>query len=504
MHKINIMSKSSSSDLFHFIKSLDKKEKKYFRRFASSRPGGTEAKYVKLFDAIKKQDEYSEEKIIGSLKISGKPRLANMKKHLHNLVLHAMRDLHAGGKMESRLNELSETIPLLFEKGLYSQCIKTLRSARKLAYEKEDFSELLHLIEWEKRMAEARVYGGFSRNINDIENEEKMLSEKLQIMRNYQNIRYYIHRHYSGNGFARTKKEQQIYLDLLKKDALRNRKEKLPYNAQCDYYFARGVCYFATSDWEKCYSNQKSLIAFMEAYPGRLQYEKRKYLTTLTNFFAILRLMGKYDECIPVLSKIRSIHFDDRANTLELDMYASTGDFKKGLPLAKKTEHKMQHSSGTPYENTVDIFNITYTYFGLADYNSSLKWINKIINNEANAKTDIYCFAKILNLIIHFELGNTELLEYIVKSTYGYLYRRKRLYKFETCVLDFIRNKISRTASRGELLNSFKSLRTDLTRLSHDPFEKQALEYFDFISWLDSKIENRPFADIVREKAGRV
>ncbi len=37
--------------------------------------------------------------------------------------------------------------------------------------------------------------------------------------------------------------------------------------------------------------------------------------------------------------------------------------------------------------------------------------------------------------------------------------------------------------------------------LSEDPFENRLLELFDFISWVESKIENRSFGDIIRKKA---
>lgn len=39
-----------------------------------------------------------------------------------------------------------------------------------------------------------------------------------------------------------------------------------------------------------------------------------------------------------------------------------------------------------------------------------------------------------------------------------------------------------------------------MEKLLKIPYESKALEYFDFVSWLESKIENRPFAEVVREK----
>ena len=46
-------------------------------------------------------------------------------------------------------------------------------------------------------------------------------------------------------------------------------------------------------------------------------------------------------------------------------------------------------------------------------------------------------------------------------------------------------------------------MKAELEEISKDPFEKKALEYFDFISWLESKITGQPFANIVRAKALR-
>src|SRR5439155_27309205 len=109
----------------------------------------------------------------------------------------------------------------------------------------------------------------------------------------------------------------------------------------------------------------------------------------------------------------------------------------------------------------------------------------------------------ILNLIVHYELGNEDILPYIVKSTYRFLYNRNRLYKFENSVLGFIAKKLPHITTGQEITEAFKKLKAELQEITKDPFEKRALEYFDFISWLESKIENRPFAEIVRENEHR-
>ena len=147
-------------------------------------------------------------------------------------------------------------------------------------------------------------------------------------------------------------------------------------------------------------------------------------------------------------------------------------------------------------------YNLSYLYFGARDYSLSLKWLNKILH-ETNIDTreDIHCFARIFILIIHFELDNHDLLEYIVKSTYRFLYKRKRLFEVETSILNFIRQKLPKINRQEKLLNSFKELKIELEQITQNPIGKKALAYFDYISWLKSKIENKSFADTIKEKA---
>ena len=49
----------------------------------------------------------------------------------------------------------------------------------------------------------------------------------------------------------------------------------------------------------------------------------------------------------------------------------------------------------------------------------------------------------------------------------------------------------------------YKNFHDELIILSKDNFEKTVFEYFDFISWTKSKLENVPFRRIVEEKAQR-
>jgi hypothetical protein len=73
------------------------------------------------------------------------------------------------------------------------------------------------------------------------------------------------------------------------------------------------------------------------------------------------------------------------------------------------------------------------------------------------------------------------------------------VYEFEFSVLNFARRSF-RVKTDKELRELFIELRDDLFKISAKPFEKNALDELDLISWLSSKIENRPLAEILRRK----
>ena len=127
-------------------------------------------------------------------------------------------------------------------------------------------------------------------------------------------------------------------------------------------------------------------------------------------------------------------------------------------------------------------------------------WLNTVLNDpHRDKRDDIYAFAKILNLMVHFELGNIDLLEYITNSTYRFLKKRKKLYKIETYFMQLLK-KMMNTALEHELKEAYKEFLFNLSRIRNDEYERGAYVYFDFTSWAESKIENKSFREVLERK----
>jgi hypothetical protein len=75
----------------------------------------------------------------------------------------------------------------------------------------------------------------------------------------------------------------------------------------------------------------------------------------------------------------------------------------------------------------------------------------------------------------------------------------QKVHKFEETTLDFIKKLIkSKTDEQyKETMIEYKAI---FEVLEKDPYERVALKSFDIISWLESHLTGRSFADIAREK----
>jgi hypothetical protein len=100
---------------------------------------------------------------------------------------------------------------------------------------------------------------------------------------------------------------------------------------------------------------------------------------------------------------------------------------------------------------------------------------------------------------VHYELGNFDLLEYIIKSTYRYLNKRQRDHDVEVVILDHMK-QLARKKSKVGNTEIFISLKKELeSQLDHGS-SKVLLEYFNYPLWVESKISGQSFKKTAKEK----
>jgi hypothetical protein len=153
-------------------------------------------------------------------------------------------------------------------------------------------------------------------------------------------------------------------------------------------------------------------------------------------------------------------------------------------------------------KHTVLIFyyKIACLYFGSNSFRVAVKWLNQIINEpDTGLREDLHSFARILRLICYFEMGDAEMIEMNTRATYRFLLRKKEFGKYEEHILKFLR-EVQNVYSAKEVIANFNTLKTQMLRLERDTYERRAFNYFDIISYLESKIEGKTIEEVVKAK----
>jgi uncharacterized protein YqgV (UPF0045/DUF77 family) len=505
-----------STELFQLVKSLSKSEKRYFTLTSSLQSG--EKNYMKLFDAIGGMEHYDEAEL--KRKYANESfvnHFASEKNHLYSLILKSLRGFYVDKSTASILQEQLCNIELLVDKALYKECGKIIRKAKIIAYNYEKYYYLLDLIDWEKTLVEEEyLRGDFDKDLTQLVEEENDCLEKLKNLAEYQMLYSEINYVFRTGGYIRTVEEKAMLDKISKHDLVKNDKMALSKKAATACYYIRGLCAYTERNLDTAHVNFKSVVQIMEDNPTIMNELSPRYVKALNNVMFSYMDYADWDNAIAIIKKLKGLvsqkGFESISIQLKLFTYPhnaellvciSRGDFKRAIkavvPSVLKGLVKYDVKINDE-EIMLFYYNISRIYFGANDYKNSLKYINLVLNNsEKRLREDVYTFARLINLIIHYQLGNYDLLDYTIKSAKRFVTNSQKNYKFETVFLTEFK-KLLKNRDADAMLDLYKRFKSELQKVLKDPYEQAANEYFDFIPWLDSKIENKTFEEIVKSK----
>ncbi|MEI9909873.1 MAG: hypothetical protein WDO71_09495 [Bacteroidota bacterium] len=189
--------------------------------------------------------------------------------------------------------------------------------------------------------------------------------------------------------------------------------------------------------------------------------------------------------------------------TSKINLNFLEGRFTEGLKLVPHIEEKLKEYELYLDRHRVLVFyyKIACLYFGSGNNEKAIKYLSKIINQKTSLRTDLQCYARLLHLIAHYELGNFELLEYLTKSVYRFMAKMESLSQVEEEMFKFLRHSFDIGAKA--LKPEFEKLLSKLKQYEGNPLETRAFAYLDVISWLESKINGVNVQDVIREKYKR-
>lgn len=509
-----------SDDLFQLIKSMSKSEKGYFKKFASKHTIGEKNIYVKLFDAMDRLDEYNEQQI--KKKFAGEKfadKLYSTKNYLFNLILKALSSYHAEKFAVSKLNMMMIELNVLFEKGLYKQ-FKTLLN-KAIAMAKENDKPIYLALLYNKALTSLAT--DYYAN-NEVFDYEKLKSDSMKNLKNLSlneeyDILYndmFMFTKQTGN--IRNEKDLDKLNSIFRNPLMQDISNAKTFDSKFKFYTILGHYYRIVDDRPNWLKYRKELVLLMESDKKYIKENPRSYVLALNNYLHACVITDKNSEYEISMKKLKlfSKQFENKKEYLEIQsrIFLLISDLELNYSIrslktdslksiAGRIETGFRHFGNSIIESRkLSIYNrMAYSFFLIKDFDKSIEYLNRILN-ASNPKIDPEqnIFARIRSLIVHFEAGNYDLLEYTVKSTRRFLEKSNRIFKFEKLILDFIA-KAMNYSDDEQRLGLYEELKYSIEKISNDKFEKNVLEQFDFVSWIESKLSHTGILNILKKKA---
>jgi hypothetical protein len=509
------MARQQTDLLFKLIKSLSKAEKRNFKLYSNRVGDGESLKYLTLFDLVDKQNDYNEEEILKKAPEIKPAQLPNLKANLTKNLLVSLRLSSQLSDVDIMLRQQIDYAKIMYNKALYRQSLVMLNKAKQQAKKYERQLLYFEMIEFEKLIESQYITRSLENRAEQLTQESDMLNHTLTLSGALSNLSIKLYGFYLQHGYVRNEEDQLAITDFFHENLPGFTYNNLGFLEKLYLYQSHVWFYQITQDFLMQYRYSLKWVELFRQNPDALLAQTDMYIKGINNMLEGLYFAGDYarfEKGLLELRQFKELTELPLTKNVELSLgyhyythyinwHFMEGTFTEGALMVPEIEQFIDGNDIYLDNHNILVFyyKIACLYFGSGDYKNTVKYLNKVINyKDVELRSDIQCFARILNLIAHFEMQNFELIEYLVKSTYRFLSKMKDLHRTQRELLYFLRRLP--TISEDKLNDAFRILLEELKRLRQDPYEKRAFLYLDIISWLESKINNIPVETIIRQK----
>lgn len=508
--------KTVSDDLYRLIKSLNKSEKGYFKKFAAKSASGSRQNYILLFDAIDELESYDENLLKKKLKDpSLVKQLAVYKVYLFNLILKSLHLYGAYENSESRLSEMLINVKTLVSKHLYKEADKVLKKAKELAL-KFDKTKFLYEILGTERHILMLMPGK-----NALEKRRKIFEEQQALLKYISDFHIQswlcdqmtIFVDYEAD--YKTAENAAKIEEIMSNPYLADENIPQGYYSKMNFYHTHLIYSGSQNNNNKIFYYLKKEIDFYETNIPFVEENPINYASALINFMLFSSYEKRQKDVDTAIAKLNTLkkrlknkipretemQIFFHASNVEMIIFEKNCDIHKGRLKAKQIERDLAaYGNDVPVNiKALMLVNLACFYLIDDDHDSALESVNLVLNDpKLSLRNDVIEIARLLQLLIHYELGNYDLLEYLAESARKFFKAKKHSPKLENILVDFFRNAVKHPANEHKEL--FDELAFRLKASLKDLSGNTPQVYFDFVSWAESKADGKKLVELIRSK----
>jgi hypothetical protein len=511
--------KTSSTDLHDLIHAMSSAEKSFFRK--SSHTGDPESHlYMKLYQAIEKQEVYDEEALKELFRDEKLVRQFSVaKNHLYRLIKRRLRAFHIEGRSEIRINELLTDARILREKKLYMQAAKALDAARRIA-EKFGMDYYLMTILHRQALLAQEAAGDLRGRIGS--STPRLLYDQLadKLTEITEEVKY---RQQAATIFYQQALEQtgrapstspRVDAETLRR--LTENPEAAPTDmARLLAYRIRQNQHLSARRYAEALVDLMAERRLLEANPERLAEDPMPYVTLTENLLICLYGTRQYGLIADQLARLKELETqtpEDQARVFarylqwQTRFYLRTGQFDLArqlvMGLGRQFEASRHLLTRELRLQILLVFAQTFLLAGEAlEGWQYLERIDGIARKRRKQETTIYPVVfsgELMRILYYFETHNVE-LDHLLRSLDSNL-RARPIRPIIQIMRQYL--LVGNTVGQFAVLqpSQLSSLIEELRYFSTQNPETWALwRHFPVVEWLESKRDGSSLADRLRE-----
>ena len=486
--------------LFSLIKSLNRSEKRQFKLYVNRLQINADAKFLLLFEALDKLDEYDETSILKK-KISTKQQLSNLKAHLYKQILTSLRMNPSQQNDRMQIREQFDFATILYQKGLHKQSLKILDKAKTQALDLDEKAIAYDILELEKIIESQFITRSISGRADQlIEQSEELSLQNLQASK-LSNLSLKLYSTLLENGYAKTEDEIKNITNFFEQETKDINLEKLKFKEKLWFYKANVWLSMLTQNVDSALEFAEKWVELFYEKPVRIQSHPVWFIKGNTYVLKILYLKKKSEEFKFWYDKLESVStilpqndnvealwfvnkYNSKLNYFFLNPKENISPFliKDILREIKLHQHKIDN-----HHILVLYLKIAAYYFLNKDWENSYEYCLKIINSDSTIQEDLYFYTLVLIMMNLYDSGNDQELD-------TYSYKTHKFYK-KMKNSNIITRKISlffielNELYPHEKVKAFRELHQFLGESDNQELLRRNTNYINIRRWIEDKIE---------------
>ncbi len=464
----------NTDELNRWVNALSVAEKRFVKVLGKARSGTRPSQQLMLFDWLNKTEEPGKQ----ASGIPFKHNLPTVSTRLKELILDSLRILNKAENADAEIrNGIENTIQLLAKK-LVTAAQRELKRTKKIALDTCRYAEVLQCIALEQQLLQAQPAGDVTAALREMQQEEMALCRRRSEQRELQYRHDLMLALVKKFPFHRDAKTLREIHELSESELVYRNAESGGYLEQALAVNLLGIKYLYERNPYAAVLVYKKLLKSWESRP-EWQIDQAPLLLHICKFYQNACLYCPVDweetrQFITMAYNFKGLSPDvyrGFRRMLYWNQFAlalNTGKFETVQTLIPEIDQWMEEQGDelSEAQRLPFLYNFAAAEFLQGNYVSANRFVVRILNMpNRNVRKDIREFALVLQAVLHYELGNTELNEYLTRAGKRHFANQSFEIKFELAVFKYL-DVLNRAESPKNMRESLGRFREELDELA--------------------------------------